>query len=64
MEPNPILVEIRATRDRIAMECDYDLRKLLDRIRRREAMEKARRIQFVSFASQESSVIREDPPKH
>jgi hypothetical protein len=62
MEPNPLLVEIRATRDRIARECDYDLRKLLDRIRSREAQEKARGVQFVSFDSQESNVLREDPP--
>ena len=62
MEPNPILVEIRATRDRIARECDYDVRKLLNRIRRRESLEMSRGVPFVSLDSQGSSVVREDPP--
>ena len=63
MEPNPILVEIRATRDRLAKECDCNMRKLLDRIRRREAQEQSLGVPFVSFDSRESSVLREDPPK-
>jgi len=63
MEPNPILAEIRATRDRLASECGYDVRKLVERIRRREAEEAASGAQFVSFAGPESSVVREDPPK-
>ena len=63
MEPNPILVEIRATRDRLAKECDYDVRKLLDRIRRREAQEQSLGVPFVSFDLRESSVVREDPSK-
>jgi hypothetical protein len=62
MEPNPILAEIRATRDRIAKECDYDVRKLGERIRRRESEEKARGAKFVSFAPPEPSIVREEPP--
>jgi hypothetical protein len=63
MKPNPILSEIRATRDRLAKECGFDVRKLAERIRLREAQEKARGTKFVSFESPESSVLHEEPPK-
>ena len=36
MEPNPILTEIRHTRDELARKSGYDVRKFMDFIRERE----------------------------
>ena len=63
MKPNPILAEIRATRDRLAKECGFDVRKLAERVRGREAQEKARGRKFVSLETPESSALRDEPPK-
>ena len=63
MQPNPILAEIRATRDRLAKESGYDLKKLMERIRNREAQERASGAKFVSFDASEPCIVREEPPK-
>ena len=36
MEPNPVLTEIRRTRDELARKSGYDVRKFMDFIRERE----------------------------
>ena len=36
MQANPILSEIRSTRDKIARESGYDVRQMMDRVRERE----------------------------
>ena len=65
MEPNPILAEIRHTRDELARKSGYNVRKFMDFIREREREAAARGVKFVSFAgaATDSSVVREDPPK-
>lgn len=50
VEPDPILEEIRQTREQIARECDFDVHKLMARIRAREEELKAQGVKFVSFA--------------
>ena len=50
MEENPIIAEIRRTRDELARESGYDVRKMMDLIRAREAEDAARGIKFVSPA--------------
>ena len=44
MEPNPILTEIRRSRDALARKSGYDVRKFMDFIREREAV--ARGVKF------------------
>lgn len=66
MKTNEILVEIRQTRDDLARESGYDLRRLFDYIRQREHEAAGRGVKFVSpeEGHQESdTVIREEPPK-
>ena len=66
MKANPILREIRHTRDDLARETGYDLRRLFSYIRERERESAAHGAKFVSFAEtspSESAVLREDPPK-
>ncbi len=50
MEPNPILAEIRRTRDELARQSGYDVRKLMDRIREREREAVASGVKFVAPA--------------
>lgn len=33
---DPIVEEIHAVRDQIAQECDYDLKRLMERLRKKE----------------------------
>ena len=35
-DPNPIVDEVRAVRDAIAKECDYDIAKIAEAVRARE----------------------------
>ena len=66
MKPNPILTEIRQTRDDLARETGYDLQRLFDYIRERERAAAARGVKFVSPAPREkgtSCALREEPPK-
>lgn len=46
MEPNPILAEIRATREELARKAGYDVRKFMDSIREREREAAARGVIF------------------
>ena len=67
MKPDPILKEIRQTRDDLARETGYDLERLFDYVRERERVSAARGVSFVSFAEAEhderTALVREDPPK-
>ena len=66
MKPNKILAEIRQTRDDLAHETGYDLKRLFDYVREREREAAARGVKFVSPAPREketSCVLREEPPK-
>ena len=67
MKPDPILKEIRQTRDDLALETGYDLHRLFDYVRERERESAARGAKFVSFAKAEdaesAALVREDPPK-
>jgi hypothetical protein len=39
MWKDPIVEEIHAIREQIARECDYDMRKIMERLRQNEAMQ-------------------------
>jgi hypothetical protein len=63
---NKILTEIRQTRDDLARETGYDLKRLFDFIREREREAAARGVKFVSPAPREQETsysLREEPPK-
>ena len=65
MKTNPILREIRQTRDNLARETGYDLQRLFSYIRERERESAAHGAKFVSFAEAspaESALLREEPP--
>ncbi len=67
MEPNEILTEIRQTRDDLARETGYDLKRLFDYVREREREAALRGVKFVSPAKDEheesTTILREEPPK-
>jgi len=66
MKPNNILTEIRRTRDDLARETGYDLKRLFDYVREREREAAARGVKFVSPAPREnetSYALREEPTK-
>lgn len=66
MKPNNILTEIRRTRDDLARETGYDLKRLFDYVREREREAAARGVKFVSPAPREKETaysLREEPPK-
>ncbi len=46
MEPNPILTEIRRTRDELARKSGNDVRKFMDVIREHERATAARGVKF------------------
>ena len=63
---NRILTEIRQTRDNLARETGYDLKRLFDYVREREREAAARGVKFVSPAPREDETacsLREEPPK-
>ena len=37
MSDDPIVAEVRAIRDKLAAECDYDVDKIVRRVRQRQA---------------------------
>ncbi len=66
MKPNEILTEIRQTRDDLAHETGYDLKRLFEYVREREREAATRGVKFVSPAPREketSYALREEPPK-
>lgn len=62
MEPNPILAEIRRTRDELAHASGYDLQNLVARLREHETAERAKGAPFAE-PPKESNTLREEPPK-
>ena len=66
MKQDPILKEIRQTRDDLARETGYDLQRLFDYVRERERESAARGVKFVSFANagpdEPTCIVREEPP--
>ncbi len=65
MKTNPILREIRQTRDDIARETGHDLHRLFSYIRKRERESAAHGAKFASFADaapSESALVSEEPP--
>ena len=67
MKLNPILAEIRQTRDDLAREAGYDLKRLFEQVREREIESARRGVKFVSFASEShekaGEVVPEEHPK-
>lgn len=65
MQPNPILAEIRHTRDEMARAADYDVKKLMDTIRERERVAATQGVAFAPpiLAETESCILREESPK-
>ena len=66
MKTNTILTEIRQTRDDLARETGYDLKRLFDYVREREREAAARGVKFVSPAPREKEnayALREEAPK-
>ena len=66
MEPSTILNEIRQTRDDLAREAGYDLKRLFAYVHEREREAIARGVQFVSPAPREKETacaLREGPPE-
>jgi len=45
MWKDPIVEEIHAVREQIARECDYDLKRIMDRLRKRESEHTGRVVQ-------------------
>ena len=67
MKPNELLAEIRRTRDDLAHETGYDLKRLFDYVRAREREAAARGVKFISPAPREKQTaysLREEPPKN
>ena len=63
---NEILTEIRRTRDALAHETGYDLRRLFDHVREREREAAGRGVKFVLPAPREPETaysLREEPPR-
>lgn len=66
MKPNEILAEIRQTRDTLAHETGYDLKRLFDYVRERERQAAARGVTFISPAPRDKEStysLREEPPE-
>ncbi len=66
MKQNKILNEIRQTRDDLARETGYDLKRLFAYVREREREAAARGVEFLSPAPRETETaysLREEPPK-
>ena len=65
MQPNPILTEIRHTRDEMARAADYDVKKFMDTIRTREHTAATKGTVFARpvLGEEESCILREEPLK-
>ena len=66
MKTNNILSEIRRTRENLARETGYDLKRLFEHVHEREREAVARGVKFVTPAPREeetSYALREEPPK-
>lgn len=66
MKPDPILTEIRQTRDGLARETGYDLRRLFDYVREREREAAGHGVKFVSPAprgKEAAYALGEEPSK-
>jgi hypothetical protein len=66
MKSNPILTEIRRTREDLAREADYNLQRLFDYVRERERKAATRGVKFVSPAPRETEAayaLREEQPR-
>ena len=64
MKTNKILTEIRQTRDDLARETGYDLKRLFDYVREREREAAARGVKFVAPAPHKKETaysLREEP---
>lgn len=59
MTDNDLLQEIHRVREKMALECDYDVHKIAERMREREREEQARGVRY--FGSPQSAVVRETP---
>ena len=59
MTDDPIVAEVRATRDKLAAECGYDVGEIFRRIREREAQSG---LEYVSYPSRRV-VSREEPAR-
>ena len=64
MKPDDILAEIRQTRDALAQDHGYDMRRLFDYVRQREREAATRGVKFVSPAPRETAAytLREEAP--
>jgi len=65
MKPNPILTEIRQTRDDLAREHNYDLQRLFDYVREQERKAATHGVKFVSPARrviETAGLLCEEPP--
>ncbi len=62
MKTNDILAEIRQTRDDLARETGYDLKRLFDFVRERESEAATRGVKFVSPAPRETETA--NSPRH
>jgi hypothetical protein len=62
---NEIIAEIHRHREAVARKCDYDVGKMMEYYRRREAERADPSHPLVSFtdAKPESCAVREEPPK-
>ncbi|MEQ1860777.1 MAG: hypothetical protein ABMA13_12655 [Chthoniobacteraceae bacterium] len=65
MKPNPILQEIRKTREDIARETGGDLNKLFEYVLAEEAKARARGVKFAPLPEpvEPSASVREEPPE-
>ena len=61
MNDNDLLQEIHRVREKVARECDYDVRKIGERMRQREREEMARGVRYVQLS--QTAVVRETPGK-
>lgn len=61
MNDNDLLQEIHRVREKVARECDYDVRKIGERMRQREREEMARGVRYVQLP--QTAVVRETPGK-
>ena len=64
MKANDILAEIRQTRDTLAQDHGYDVRRLFDYVRQREREAAAHGVKFISPAPRETAAytLREEAP--